>query len=97
MPIEARTLPHRRPSPEAPDPTPEVAAGFNLGGRGGLRVNMIADNLPPLPRQLGSLTVSALTPQQISAIDAAYIWHPYSTMGIRHWLRSWPSPPRERG
>ena len=42
---------------------------------------MIADNLPPLPRQLGSLTVSALTPQQISAIDAAYIWHPYSTMG----------------
>ena len=39
---------------------------------------MIADNLP---RRLGSLTVSALTPQQISAIDAAHIWHPYSTMG----------------
>jgi adenosylmethionine---8-amino-7-oxononanoate aminotransferase len=25
--------------------------------------------------------VSALTPQQISAIDAAHIWHPYSTIG----------------
>jgi adenosylmethionine-8-amino-7-oxononanoate aminotransferase len=25
--------------------------------------------------------VSALTPQQISAIDAAHIWHPYSTLG----------------
>ena len=25
--------------------------------------------------------MSALTPQQISAIDAAHIWHPYSTMG----------------
>ena len=23
----------------------------------------------------------ALTPQQISAIDAAHIWHPYSTVG----------------
>jgi len=30
---------------------------------------------------LGSLIVSALTPQQISAIDAAHIWHPYSTIG----------------
>lgn len=27
------------------------------------------------------LRVSALTPQQISAIDAAHIWHPYSTIG----------------
>ena len=26
-------------------------------------------------------TVSALTPQQISAIDAAHIWHPYSAIG----------------
>lgn len=26
-------------------------------------------------------TVSALTPQQISAIDAAHVWHPYSTIG----------------
>jgi adenosylmethionine-8-amino-7-oxononanoate aminotransferase len=25
--------------------------------------------------------VSALTPQQISAIDAAHVWHPYSTIG----------------
>ena len=25
--------------------------------------------------------MSALTPQQISAIDAAHIWHPYSTIG----------------
>ena len=30
---------------------------------------------------LGSLTVPALTPGQISAIDAAHIWHPYSTIG----------------
>jgi adenosylmethionine-8-amino-7-oxononanoate aminotransferase len=30
---------------------------------------------------LGSHTVPALTPQQISAIDAAHIWHPYSTIG----------------
>jgi len=27
--------------------------------------------------------VSALSPQQISAIDAAHIWHPYSTIGAR--------------
>ena len=27
------------------------------------------------------LSVSALSPQQISAIDAAHIWHPYSTIG----------------
>ncbi len=26
--------------------------------------------------------MSALTPQQISAIDAAHIWHPYSTIGV---------------
>lgn len=25
--------------------------------------------------------MSALTPQQISDIDAAHIWHPYSTLG----------------
>ena len=25
--------------------------------------------------------MSALTPQQISAIDSAHIWHPYSTVG----------------
>ena len=30
---------------------------------------------------LGSLTVPALTPGQIGAIDAAHIWHPYSTIG----------------
>ena len=28
------------------------------------------------------LPVSALTPQQISAIDAAHIWHPYSAIGV---------------
>ena len=27
--------------------------------------------------------MSALTPQQISAIDAAHIWHPYSTIGAK--------------
>jgi len=27
------------------------------------------------------MRVSALTPQQISAIDAAHVWHPYSTLG----------------
>ena len=27
--------------------------------------------------------MSALTPQQISAIDAAHIWHPYSTLGTQ--------------
>ena len=32
-------------------------------------------------RPIGSPGVSALTPQQISAIDAAHIWHPYSTIG----------------
>ena len=31
--------------------------------------------------RLGSESVSALTPQQISAIDAAHVWHPYSTIG----------------
>ena len=31
--------------------------------------------------RLGFRIVSALTPQQISAIDAAHIWHPYSTIG----------------
>lgn len=39
---------------------------------------MIDDNLPC---PLGSLSVSVLTPQQISGIDAAHIWHPYSTIG----------------
>lgn len=32
--------------------------------------------------RLGFRIVSALTPQQISAIDAAHIWHPYSTIGV---------------
>ena len=31
--------------------------------------------------RLGCFSVSALTPQQISAIDAAHVWHPYSTIG----------------
>ena len=30
---------------------------------------------------LVSGVVSALNPQQISAIDAAHIWHPYATIG----------------
>jgi adenosylmethionine-8-amino-7-oxononanoate aminotransferase len=31
--------------------------------------------------RLGSFSVPALTPGQISAIDAAHVWHPYSTIG----------------
>lgn len=30
---------------------------------------------------LPSVSMPALTPQQISAIDAAHLWHPYSTIG----------------
>ncbi|WNG95221.1 adenosylmethionine--8-amino-7-oxononanoate transaminase [Mycobacterium sp. ITM-2016-00318] len=30
---------------------------------------------------LGSFPVPALTPAEISAIDAAHVWHPYSTIG----------------
>jgi adenosylmethionine---8-amino-7-oxononanoate aminotransferase len=30
---------------------------------------------------LGSISVPALTPAEISAIDAAHLWHPYSPMG----------------
>src|ERR1700754_3393639 len=33
--------------------------------------------VPPL----GSFPMPALTPAEISAIDAAHIWHPYSTIG----------------
>ena len=42
---------------------------------------MIADNLPRYPPARLWLTVSALTPKQISAIDAAYIWHPTARSG----------------
>lgn len=31
--------------------------------------------------QLGLVAVCALTPEEISAIDAAHVWHPYSTIG----------------
>src|SRR6188472_2582144 len=30
---------------------------------------------------LGSVSMPALTPAEISAIDAAHVWHPYSTIG----------------
>src|ERR1700743_3107723 len=30
---------------------------------------------------LRSTSVSALTPEEVSAIDAAHVWHPYSTIG----------------
>ena len=33
------------------------------------------------PERLRSTVVPALTPAQISAIDAAHVWHPYSTIG----------------
>ena len=33
----------------------------------------------PVALAIGSFSVPALTPGQISAIDAAHIWHPYST------------------
>lgn len=38
----------------------------------------------PWPR-LGSFSVPALTPEEISAIDAAHIWHPYSPIGAGVW------------
>ena len=66
-------------------------------GRGGARVIMVADNLPKIAvrlmsrcgarqrvwagKGLGSFPMPALTPAEISAIDAAHIWHPYSTIG----------------
>src|SRR5579875_188854 len=34
-----------------------------------------------IPAGLRSVIVPALTPAQISAIDAAHLWHPYSTIG----------------
>ena len=32
-------------------------------------------------KALGSFPMPALTPAEISAIDAAHVWHPYSTIG----------------
>src|SRR5690348_15031602 len=63
--------------------------------RGASRVFMVEANLPnigppltfrmrashPVSKGLGCPTVAELTPAQISAIDAAHIWHPYSAMG----------------
>lgn len=40
-----------------------------------------AQEAVPALARLGCYSVSALTPQQISAIDAAHVWHPYSTIG----------------
>src|ERR1700694_2174899 len=36
---------------------------------------------PPARAALGSLSVPALTPEEIGEIDAAHVWHPYSTIG----------------
>src|SRR5260370_21224987 len=35
----------------------------------------------PVSNGLGSCSMPALTPAEISAIDAAHVWHPYSTIG----------------
>jgi adenosylmethionine---8-amino-7-oxononanoate aminotransferase len=42
----------------------------------------VADTAPQsVSRALGSVSVPALTPPEISAIDAAHVWHPYSRIG----------------
>jgi adenosylmethionine-8-amino-7-oxononanoate aminotransferase len=40
-----------------------------------------SDASQPVSKPLGSDSVPALTTDEISAIDAAHIWHPYSTIG----------------
>jgi adenosylmethionine-8-amino-7-oxononanoate aminotransferase len=35
----------------------------------------------PVSKGLRSSSMPALTPEEISAIDAAHVWHPYSTIG----------------
>ncbi|KUI29720.1 adenosylmethionine-8-amino-7-oxononanoate aminotransferase [Mycobacterium sp. IS-1742] len=37
--------------------------------------------MPRRAEALVSISVPALTPDQISALDAAHVWHPYSTIG----------------
>src|SRR5690242_825119 len=63
--------------------------------RAGARVIMVEVNLPknpvaltfrmpsarPMSKALGCRSVAELTPAQISAIDTAHVWHPYSTIG----------------
>jgi adenosylmethionine-8-amino-7-oxononanoate aminotransferase len=42
---------------------------------------MVGVNVPKSRNALGSLSVPALTPEEIGAVDAAHIWHPYSAVG----------------
>ena len=62
-------------------------SAVTTAGRGGARV-ISRDNLPKIAVRLmsrgaalGSFPVPALTPAEISAIDTAHVWHPYSAIG----------------
>ena len=46
-------------------------------------VSLAAIARPYRPSSVGSDSVPALTPEQIGAIDAAHIWHPYSPVGAQ--------------
>lgn len=57
-----------------------------------IEVNLPKNSLPltfrmprprPVSKGLGCGSVAELTPEQISAIDTAHIWHPYSTIGAQ--------------
>ena len=41
----------------------------------------VGDASRPVSKRLRSISMPALTPDEISAIDAAHVWHPYSTIG----------------
>jgi len=41
----------------------------------------MVDGQSTCPGRLRSVAVAALTPEEIIAIDAAHVWHPYSTIG----------------
>jgi adenosylmethionine---8-amino-7-oxononanoate aminotransferase len=53
--------------------------GQSTEDRGSAHVT--GDASQPVSNGLRSCSMSALTPDEISAIDAAHIWHPYSTIG----------------
>ncbi len=61
--------------------TREGLVGAAREGLVGVSVDMIGTSIYPIPVPTRLTSVSALTPQQISAIDAAHIWHPYSGFG----------------
>ena len=49
------------------------------------------DGIAAGEQRITLLSMPALTPDQISAIDAAHVWHPYSTIGAEACLRWWRS------